>query len=292
MFDNLPREILKICNDNFSSSEDKIKSIKSTIEQMVLESEKEATVPKSLKNQIKAVEKFFSDMDKEKCEAMFGKLPFPPKIYTDDNKFMSDGSRAYFGTSWFMFMFERKGEILKYLDKNLFVDGSVDRFQKIDHLFLDAFKVNRNFKCTITYPEVMAAKKMANTKYHYPFWKDVNSITDSNDIIKRVFNGYTFIRIFKILGVNSIDCYMSDNYKEHALIKGYNDIVGDYVVLSTFSNAYDALSYYDKEYKNRKSKIELIEKSRKEIIEKGKRRKLKFTRLENSNMPTDEDFPF
>lgn len=300
MFDKLAGRVLSICNGkiyDYPTADHKLNEIKRAVKEMVIEAEKEAKISKSLKMRIKAIESFFKEIRKDNWSNKFKcGSKFPKSILTDDNSDFSDGTVAYFGSPFCVFQFERNCELFRNLGDDYFENGNNIEFGRAEELLNKVLSPTRVFKTTIEYYETVAAKKMSESKVFCSIEKEISNIYDEKDIIHRQFNGITLQPIFKILGLDLLEVFMTDDYHDSCLIKGYDEYVGNYNVVTSFLNIDGAIKKYAEETEKRRKKIKAMEEElssiREKTIEKGKNGKLKFKKLVNPNMPADEDLPF
>lgn len=210
---------------------------------------------------------------------------------------------SYFGEAGMFFLFEDSCQFVKEIPEEyiIHVDEDNELKGKFNQMFsfIQRYKSKkRDFKLSLSYSEILAAKKFSPVagKFFLPFMKEIKNESDDKDIIHRWLNAYTLQIAFKIIGEDAIELCMTDDYKDAMTATGYNDRVGNYFFLTSFNKYDNSISEYEEETNSRRERLEMIKNAQedmeKDVILKGKARKIKFTRIVNIDMPPDEDLPF
>lgn len=299
MSKSLEEIVYDICLDEFSSAEDRIKNIKRAVENWTFEQEKEKRITKGLKAQMQGFTSLMKEINTAFNKNVRPSPPFLPQVYVS-----ADSNTAYFGTAFMLFALDVDCQFLKELEEkppiryeSLYCADS-EKYGIFSSFFTRMTPWERKFEVEITFPELIVAKRLNidDCKTHFPFFKEVVNVDDAQDKIGRWFNAYTLLQAFKIFGVDKLTLLCTDDYKDAAISAGYNEYVGNFKFITTFSMYNGGAKKYEEETEARRVRIEASRKEHKELVKgvvaKGKARKIKFTRLQNPDMPSDEDLPF
>lgn len=293
--ESLEKTVYGICTSNSLEDKEKISKILHVIEVFAIEQERDNRISKTLKSQISAFTKYMNNIDKGKIST--GSY-FMPRLYLYKEEKIS-----YFGEAGMFFLFEDNCQFVKEIPEEYIIHVDEDyalkeNFNQMFNLVQKYKSKKREFKLSLSYSEILAAKKFSPVagKFFLPFLREIKNESDDNDIIHRWLNAYTLQIAFKIIGEDVIEFCMTDDYMDAMIATGYNDRVGNYFFLMSFSRYNNSISEYEEETNARRKRLETIKKAQedmeKNVISKGKERKIKFTRIVNTGMPPDEDLPF